>query len=175
MERFYGNSTETTAEVYKVNLHNLCILDWAFTQFYWMESIQCSCEGLSDYHTVIESIQKATKTWKFRLKSIKILASFEMRESEDNPKFDHCEARFTQCNLTGKASSLQNHIKGRPTKLLIMYEAFLHAIWAPCVWHECVCCMCVSVSELNGGVRRGMRRARRLACGVRGACGVRQR
>ena len=46
-------------------------------------------------------------------------------------------------NLTAKASSLQNHIKGRPTKLLIMYEAFLHAIWAPCVWHECVCVVCV--------------------------------
>ena len=83
-------------------------------------------------------------------------------------------------NLTSKASSLQNHIKGRPTKLLIMYEAFLHAIWAPCVWHECVCCMCVSVSELNGGVRRGMRRGvRRVACEAcvrwRAACdGVRR-
>ena len=32
---------------------------------------------------------------------IKISASFEMRESESNPKFDHCEASFT-----GKASSL---------------------------------------------------------------------
>ena len=80
-------------------------------------------------------------------------------------------------NLTGKASSLQNHMKGKPTKLLIIYEAFLHAIWAPCEWHECVCCMCVSVSELNGGVRRGVqrgmrgvRRARRAA-----ACGVRRR
>lgn len=61
-----------------------------------------------------------------------------------------------------------------------MYEAFLLTIWAPCVWHECVCCMCVSVSELNGGVRRGvlrgmrgLRRARRAACGVRrrAACG----
>ena len=89
-------------------------------------------------------------------------------------------------NLTGKASSLQNHMKGKPTKLLIIYEAFLHAIWAPCEWHECVCCMCVSVSELNGGVRRGMLRGvrgvwharRAAACGVRrrAACdGVRQR
>ena len=61
-----------------------------------------------------------------------------------------------------------------------MYEAFLLTIWAPCVWHECVCCMCVSVSELNGGVRRGalrgmqgLRRARRAACdGVRRAAAV---
>ena len=61
-----------------------------------------------------------------------------------------------------------------------MYEAFLHAIWAPCVWHECVCCMCVSVSELNGGARCGVLRGVRggLLRGVRRravACGVRRR
>jgi hypothetical protein len=63
----------------------------------------------------------------------------------------------SKASYSRKSSSHPNHIKGRPTKLLIMYEAFLCTIWAPCVWHECVCCMCVSVSELNGGVRRGVR------------------